>query len=411
MRVGVCGPPAAVPAATTGTASTAVAADLVHYRRPYSESAVATPADAAPTTRLLSLDALRGFDMFWIMGGEGLVVALAKAWTGSDHTLAHRQLEHVPWHGFVFYDLIFPLFLFLVGVAIPFSLASLRRRGATTSDAYWRIGRRVALLFLLGLVYNHALDFNWSQLRIAGVLQRIAVCYGIAAVIAWHTGPRMQVALFAALLAGYWAIMTFVPVPGGVAGDLTKEGNLSGWIDRHYLPGSIKAEYYGYGDNEGLLSTLPAVGTALLGVLAGQWLRAGRSPGATVAGLAVAGAACLAAGGLWGQSFPVNKIIWTSTFVLWAGGWSLLLLALFYGIIDGLRWRAWAFFFIVIGANAIVAYLLPHIVDFEKLSQFFFEGTARVAGNFGPAIIAGGAVALTWLVLYHLYRHGMYLRV
>jgi predicted acyltransferase len=372
---------------------------------------VTAPAAPAPPPRLYSIDALRGFDMFWIMGGEELAQALARWWTGSDHNLIHEQLEHVEWNGFRFYDLIFPTFLFLVGVAIPFSLASLRRRGATTADAYWRIGRRVALLFLLGLVYNHVLDFNWSDLRIAGVLQRIAICYGVAAVIAWHTGPRGQLVLFAAALIGYWAIMTFVPVPGGTAGDLTKEGSLAGWLDRHYLPGSIKAEYYGYGDNEGLLSTLPAVGTALLGVLAGQWLRAGRPAGLTAAGLAAAGAACLVAGGLWGQSFPINKILWTSTFVLWAGGWSLLLLALFYGVIDGLGWRTWAFFFVVIGANAIVAYLLPHVVDFEKLSRFFLTGTARAVGGFGPVVLAAGAVALVWLVLYHLYRSKLFLRV
>lgn len=369
------------------------------------------PAADAPTQRLESLDALRGFDMFWIMGGETVAQALAKWWTGSDHTFVHDQLEHVPWHGFVFYDLIFPLFLFLVGVAIPFSLNSLRRRGATTSDAYWRIGRRVVLLFFLGLVYNHFLDFHWSDLRVAGVLQRIAVCYGFAAIIAWHTGPRMQAVLVAAILVGYWAILTFVPVPGGTAGDLTREGNLAGWLDRHYLPGSIKAAYYGFGDNEGLLTTLPAVGTALLGVLAGHWLRAGHSAGPTTIGLAVAGAACLLAGGLWGQSFPVNKILWTSSFVLWAGGWSLLLLAAFYGVIDGLGWRAWAFPFVVIGANAIVAYLLPHIVDFEKLSQFFFAGMARAAGDFGPVVLSAGAVGLVWLVLYHLYRHKLFLRV
>ncbi|MFO0809904.1 MAG: DUF5009 domain-containing protein [Gemmataceae bacterium] len=361
--------------------------------------------------RLRSLDALRGFDMFWIMGGEALFTAIAKWWTGSDENWVHTQLEHVAWHGFRFYDLIFPLFLFLVGVAIPFSLASLARRGASRIEAYWRIGRRVVLLFLLGLLCNRVLDFHWSELRIAGVLQRIAVCYGIAAMIALHTNWRGQLVALVVALVGYWAIMTYVPPPGGTAGDLTPEGSLAGWLDRHYLPGKIKKPYYGFGDNEGLLSTLPAVGTALLGVLAGHWLRSGRTPAITTLGLASAGVACLAGGWLWGQTFPINKILWTSSFVLWAGGWSLLLLALFYGVIDGLKWQAWSFFFVVIGANAIAIYVVPRFIDFEHVAQFFFGGTIRHAGDFGPVVAAAGAIAAEWLLLYLLYRNKLFLRV
>src|SRR5262249_7820135 len=196
------------------------------------------------------LDALRGFDMFWIIGGDALFTALADWYGGPWAPVVKDQLEHVPWEGFHFYDLIFPLFLFLVGAVIPFSLASLQRRGASTRAVCFRVLRRVVLLFALGLLCNHALDLDWP-FRIAGVLQRIAICYGIAAVIALHTDTRGQLLTLAAILLGYWAILAWVPNPAtGVAGDLSPAGNLTGYLDRTYLPGRIMKEYYGFGDNE-----------------------------------------------------------------------------------------------------------------------------------------------------------------
>jgi predicted acyltransferase len=385
-----------------------------------------TPVTPAATGRLWSIDALRGFDMFWIIGGDALFRALAKwanaPWSG----VCREQLEHVDWDGFHFYDLIFPLFLFLVGSVIPFSLASARQRGASAAGLYARIIRRTLLLFALGLLYNSVLQLNWlvraddghwavnlnDHLRVTGVLQRIAVCYGIAALIALNTGPRGQAVTVVAILLGYWALMTFVPNPEtGVAGDLTKEGSLAGYVDRHYLPGRIMKEYYGYGDNEGLLSTIPAVATALLGVLTGEWLRSAASPARKVLGLAAAGAACLALGWLWSFAFPIVKNLWTSSFVLAAGGWSLLLLALFYGVIDALGWRAWAFFFVVIGANAITIYVGQRFIDFEKMALFFFGGAVRLSGTFGPVLAVAGALLLKWLFLLYLYRRGIFLRV
>jgi predicted acyltransferase len=384
------------------------------------------PTPVPAPERLRSLDALRGFDMFWIIGGDALVRALA---TWADAPWSGRCLEeidHAKWIGFRFYDLIFPLFLFLVGAVIPFSLDSARRRGATTAGLYARIVRRTLLLFALGLLYNNALQLTWlvhtddgrwavdleHHLRVTGVLQRIAVCYGIAAVIAVHTGPRGQLITIAAILLGYWAVLMFVPNPEtGLAGDLTKEGNLAGYLDRHYLPGRILKPYYGYGDNEGLLSTIPAVATALLGVLAGQWLRSPASPGRKVVGLAGAGVACLALGTLWALAFPIIKNLWTSSFVLFAGGWSLLLLALFYGVIDVLGWRAWAFFFVVIGANAITIYVGQKFIDFEKMATLFLGGAIRFAGSFGPVIAVVGVLALKWLFLLCLYRNRLFLRV
>jgi predicted acyltransferase len=378
----------------------------------------------SPRERLRSIDALRGFDMFWIIGGDALFKAFDKWPPAHDVFVAigqwlhipgnnwvSEQLTHVEWEGFRFYDLIFPLFLFLVGVVIPFSRSS-DQGGGSHRAAYWRIARRVALLFALGLLGNRIFDLDWPNLRIAGVLQRIAICYGVAALIALHTGWRAQAAIVAGILLGYWAVLHFVAAPGGVAGDLSMEHNLAGWIDRQYLPGAIKKEYYGYGDNEGLLSTVPAIATALIGVLAGHWLRSMQSPLTKTVGLAAAGATLLAAGWAWSHVFPIIKILWTSSYVLVAGGFSLLLLALFYGIIDGLRWQAWAFFFVVIGANAIVIYVVPRFVDFGAMSRFFLKGAAQHAEpELGPVILICGKLALEWLFLLYLYRNKLFLRV
>jgi predicted acyltransferase len=388
---------------------------------------MATPAKtvsgSTSTERLVSIDALRGFDMFWIVGGEGLAEAIAKCIGGEPQQVVHEQLTHVDWAGFHFYDLIFPLFLFLVGVVLPFSLGKIRDRGATDATVYWRVLRRTLLLFLLGLVYYGILQFNpVNEQRFVGVLQRIAIGYLFAALIFLNTRVRGQILILAAILLGYWAVLAFVPAPESFAGDYSKEHNLAGWIDRHYLPGKIFDDYYKFGDNEGLLSTIPAIGTALLGVLAGEWLRSQRGKWLMLLGLILAGGVCLGLGYLWSSQlperyqFPLIKNIWTSSFVLWAGGWSFLLLALFYGIIDVLKLRAWAFFFVVIGMNAVTVYMAEKILDFPGLTRFFFGGVAKYCGgSFGTSaseiVLAAGAVALAWILLFHLYRQKIFLRV
>jgi predicted acyltransferase len=237
---------------------------------------------AHPDDRLLSIDALRGFDMFWIIGGDDLGRALGRWWGSGAGRILEDQLEHVKWEGFRFYDLIFPLFLFVVGAVLPFSLGKLPEAGLGTAAGsratYRRIARRTVLLFALGLLCNGVLQFRWETLRVAGVLQRIAACYGIAAVLSLNLTTRGLVFTLATILLGYWALLANVAAPGRVPGDYSIEGNLAGWVDRHYLPGKIMQAYYGFGDNEGLLSTIPAVATALMGVLAGRWLRSGSGP-------------------------------------------------------------------------------------------------------------------------------------
>ncbi|MFO0888520.1 MAG: DUF5009 domain-containing protein [Isosphaeraceae bacterium] len=266
------------------------------------EPSLPAETEARPE-RLVSIDALRGFDMLWIIGGDDLARALGQWWgTPAAHRFAD-QFEHVDWEGFRFYDLIFPLFLFLVGVVIPFSLSKYQSGRHPKAHALGRLARRVAFLYLLGLIYSGLFQLNFPM-RMTGVLQRIAVCYGIAAVIYLFSKARTQLILVAAILLGYWAVLMFVPAPEtGKAGDFARETNLAGYIDRHYLPGKIFQPTTATATTRAC-PTIPAVATALLGVLAGQLLMSRYSPWVKVTALLAAGGACLGAGTAWGLQFP-----------------------------------------------------------------------------------------------------------
>jgi predicted acyltransferase len=366
------------------------------------------------TERLLSLDALRGFDMLWITSGEGLIFALA-AYTGWPiFKWAEVQLKHVPWEGFVFYDMIFPLFLFIAGVSMPFSILKRKQRGDSPKSIYWHLVKRMLLLVLLGLIYNRLLFFNFAYQRWASVLGRIGIAWFFAAVIVLNTSIRRQVYWFAGILLSYWAILTLIPVPGFGAGVLTPEGNLCAFLDQKLLPGMFCC--YKFGDNEGILSTFPAIATALLGVFAGHLL-AFQSPKLT--GLRkgqiilAAGIVCLGIGKLWGFVFPVVKNMWTSSFVLVAGGWSLILLAIFYLVIDVWRIRRWSFPFVVIGLNSITIYMLSAgILNFQSMNKYFFTGVInRFSPAAQPVVSAIGFLICEWVFLYILYRKKIFLKV
>ena len=280
------------------------------------------------SNRILSIDALRGFDMFWIMGGSELAIvffALSKsAWA---QRLA-SEFRHSAWNGFTFYDLIFPLFLFIVVLVIPFSMAKFRKdKGIDLKHAYPRIIVRTIVLFFLGLCINGFLDFNFAAMRWPGVLQRIAICYLLSAILTLHIPSRLQPRVFGiiifVILAGYWIIFKFVLAPGVSPADyLSKEGNLAGYIDRLLIHGRL---YYKYGDNEGLLSTMPALATTLLGVLTGSILKTSKSQIYKILWMLVCGIVFTITGIFWSFIFPLNKILWTSSFALVAGGCSLLL--------------------------------------------------------------------------------------
>ena len=367
-----------------------------------------TSESVLPAQRLLSIDALRGFDMFWIIGGGTLLESLADVWPGPVTQTIKTQLEHVQWQGFHFEDLIFPLFLFIVGVVLPFSTSRRRERGQSSASIHLHILMRGVVLILLGLIFNDLLRFEWSQMRWPGVLQRIGLCYFFAAIIVVHTRWRTQAIIVGAVLVLYWAAAALIPVPGFGAGVMTAEGCLSSYIDQQLVPGKL---YYGYGDNEGLLSTFPAVCTVLMGALAGHWLRSQRTGAKKAGGLAIAGLACVAIGYLWGLLFPIIKIIWTSSYTLFSAGLCLILLALFYWLIDVKGYRRWTYVFVVIGVNPITIYFLQRFVNFDDIAEFFLAGVAANAGFIAPLVLPFGVLAVKWLLLAFLYRHKIFFKV
>lgn len=350
--------------------------------------------------------------MFWIMGGEGIFHSLAKASNWGPFQAISHQLEHVEWNGFVFYDLIFPMFLFIAGVAMPYSLTKRIERGEPKAKIARHVIQRGLILVFLGMVYNGFLQFDWENTRYASVLGRIGLGYLFAGLIFLYSDIRQQVIWFAGILLAYWAAMMLIPVPGFGAGNLSVEGSLVAYIDRMLLPGRL---YLGVHDPEGLFSTIPAISTALLGALTGHFLKdvSGRFENSRKAlMLAGAGVACLVVGYLWGLVFPVNKNLWTSSFVLVAGGWSMLLLSLFYYLIDVRGWHKWAFFFVVIGLNPITIYLAQNFLDIAHTTDFLFGGFLNIFGEgFRPVFWSIAYTGLGWLLLYFLYRQRVFLKV
>jgi predicted acyltransferase len=366
-----------------------------------------------PAQRLQSLDALRGFDMIWIVGAEAVGASVGNLGGGPGFKHFAAQFDHVDWVGFHFYDLIFPLFVFMVGVSITFSLtrlAATEGRGA----ALRRVLRRALLLYVLGLLYYGGFDGPISHIRLMGVLQRLGLCYLFAGLLYVYLRPRALVAVFVAILVSYWALLTFVPVPVWGAGDFAEGHNLTNWIDQRFLPWR---KWDGDHDPEGILSTIPAVASCLLGVFSGLLLRdPARSERQKARLLAGGGAALLLLGWLWGLEFPVIKKIWTSSYVLVAGGWSMLLLSTFYLVIDVWRVRSWSLPFVWIGTNALAIYLITNVADFWKLSSRFVGGDvaawldARWTG-LGGLTTGFLSMLLCMAVGRFLYRRKIFLRL
>jgi len=362
------------------------------------------------STRLKSLDALRGFDMFWIIGGEGIIHSLKEA-TGWGWTVwMSTQLDHVQWNGFRFYDLIFPLFLFLSGVTMPFSLVGKLEKGVPKKEIYWHVVKRGLILVLLGCIYNGLLQFDFANQRYASVLAQIGIAYMLAAFIFLNTKWKGQAAWVIGIVLAYWAAMKLIPVPGYGPGALTREGSLVTWIDGLLLPGKM---HEGIFDPEGLLVKLPAVATALLGALTGWWLKKKDiSEYKKVGFMASAAVVFFLVAYLIGLSFPINKKLWSSSFVFQTAASSLLLMALFYLVIDVWKFSRWAFFFIVIGMNPITIYMATGMIDFWHTSEYFFGGIARASGEgWNNVVLVTGMVLIEWLFLYFLYRKKIFLKV
>ena len=380
-----------------------------------------TFVEAPPATRrIASVDALRGFNIFWILGGDGAIWALDEMLRGKGPVVSAvgqflgLQLSHVAWEGFRFYDFIFPLFIFVTGVSIVVSLTRLVEREGM-SKAHIRVLRRALLLYGLGLIYYGGISEHWTDIRFVGVLQRIALCYLFASLLFLNLNLRGLLMAFASLLLGYWALMTFVPVPGIGAGSFGPDANLANWLDANYLPGRLWDRTR---DPEGMLSTLPAIGTCLLGVFAGLLLKNERlAPQQKSLWLIGAGIVLAATGYLWGLQFPVIKAIWTSSFVLVAGGYSFMLLGVWYQTIDVWGIRSWSTIFVWIGANAITLYFLNNLMSFERfavrfvggdlgalLDRFVTPGTGRFVAH-----VLGFAFAIALAGFF--YRRKIFLRV
>jgi predicted acyltransferase len=394
-------------------------------------SSTLAAADTSRPARMVSLDVFRG----------ATIAAMILVNDPGSWSHIYPPLEHAEWNGWTPTDLIFPFFLFIVGVSLTLSFASRIARGITRQALVIHVLRRSALIFAIGLFLNGFPGFDLSSIRIMGVLQRIALCYLVAGLLYLATfqreptaarAPRvrsnlgMTAAVAIALLVGYWALMTFVPVPGYGAGHLGKEDNLGAYVDRTLMGGHLWSESVTW-DPEGFLSTLPAIASLLIGILAGEWLRSDQRAGRKALGLAAAGLVLLAAGQLLHPYFPINKNLWTSSFVLFTGGFAMLALAACYWIVDVRAWRAWTSPWLVFGMNAILAYALAALVseistDFEFLKFHGRETTLHgwiydkfFVPHFSPvnASLAFGVffVLAIYALLWPFYRGKVFLRV
>jgi predicted acyltransferase len=362
-------------------------------------------------TRLNSLDALRGFDMVWIMGLEPVIIELAKLthWRVFETMAVH--LIHPDWNGFHFYDLIFPLFLFMAGVSTPFSVGRELEKGTSRNKLLWRVIKRGLILVLFGIIYNNGLNIKpLEEMRLGSVLGRIGLGYMFASIIYIFAAEKWQIFWFWFFIVAYWLILKFASAPGFPPGDLTMEGNFASYFDRCFLPGKL---YLGIHDPEGLFSTIPAISTGILGILTGSTLKkSGLSQIKKVLRMVVVGVIFLALAQVWNLDFPINKNLWSSSFVLNVGGYSLLLMALFYYVIDVLGYKKWAFFLKIIGMNSILIYMSKKFIDWHFTNDAFFNWLFQLLGDpYNLVVAAITYLMIKWLFLYVMYQKKIFLRV
>ncbi len=374
---------------------------------------------AAP--RLASLDVFRGLTI------AGMILVNDPG-TGS---AVYAPLSHAEWHGWTPTDLIFPFFMFIVGVSLVFSFEARMRRGGDKTTLYRHIAVRAAVIFALGLLlaaYPFVPPyFHLASWRIPGVLQRIAICYLIASFIYLTTSRAWRVAIAALLLVGYFALMKLVPVPGYGAGVLTPAGNLEGYIDRKLLMGHMWSVRNQVWDPEGILSTLPAIATPLLGIFAGEWLRSARNSMRKVAGLIAAGAVGLVVGEIWSIWFPINKNLWTSSFVVFTAGFAAVALGVCYWVVDVKGWRAWGRPFQMMGMNPLALYFLSEFVAINMylwrawmlngqpvgLQPYLYaKGFAPLASPMNASLMWALAYTLVFVLLgWAMYRAKIFVKI
>jgi len=373
--------------------------------------------------RLLSLDTLRGFDMFWLIGGGALIEALSKCFPAAWLQVLARQMEHVNWAGFHFEDLIFPLFMFISGVTIPLAVLSKLEKGSSRKDVILKNARRMIILIALGIIYNGVLRNGFSTARYTSILAQIGISYFIASlIIIYSKSVRSQLIWLAGLLAAYSVVQLLIPVPGAGAGVLTPTDCINSFIDRLLLPGRLAydanaemAVGNGVFDALGILSTISSVGMTLMGYFAGRiLLRNDSAPQKKVLALISAGAGLIVFALILSPFYPVIKKCWTTTYNLLSGGISFILLAMFYYVIDVRGNRNWTLFFRVIGVNSIFSYLLVtgSLLEISYTTTSLFGWIINPMGeNGGQLVLVLGNITLGWLLLYYMYRKNILIKV
>lgn len=362
--------------------------------------------------RLESLDTLRGFNMMFIMGFSSVLVALCNLFPGGNDCALVLQMQHAAWNGFHIMDAVFPTFLFIAGISFPFSFAKQKSLGRPMGKIYWKIFRRALILILFGFIINGFLDFKFATQRYASVLGHIGLAWMISAILFINCRRRTREITAAVILVGYFLLLKFVKAPDAPAGadSLSMEGSIVGWFDRKFLPGRL---YEGIFDPEGWLSLIPAVVTAMLGNLTGEYVLDGKAKGERKSlVMFLTALAMLAIGLVWSIWFPVNKNLWSSSFVLVAGAYALGLFSIFYYIIDVRGWNRWTLFFRVIGMNSITIYMAYHFISFGIIAKALFGGLmGLVSAPVSSLIYSTAYFMLSWLFLFFLYKKKVFLKV
>lgn len=357
--------------------------------------------------RLMCVDALRGFDMLWIIGGSEVLVTLSKASGIGFLSNIEKHFDH-SWGQFHFYDIIMPLFLFIVGVVMPLAFQKRMARGESKKEIYLHVLKRVLILYILGLIASgHLLTFDTTKMHLwTDTLHAIAVGYLVSSVLILEASFKWQVGITAFLLLLYWAVMALIPVPGHPPGLYEPDTNLALYVDNAVLGHWQEGAGWTY-----ILSNMTFICSIMLGVFSGQILLSSSKPGQKASLLALLGICCIVTGKIWGIWFPIIHHLWTSSLVLFAGGLSCLLLALFYLIIDIWGFRKWAFVFMVIGMNAIAVYVATHLFDFRLIGDVFVGGLAELTGKWSEFVRSLASLTVIWLILYLMYKTRTFIKV
>ena len=393
--------------------------------RPVSGAAASKPANAT-SDRMLALDVLRGFTMFWIIGSDSLHDAFKKIGETGVAGFFANQFEHRDWEGFVFYDLIFPMFIFIIGISLVFSLQKIVQTHGK-AEAYRRVFKRFVLMFLLGVFYDEGMYklfeyadkdksvgvimWKWDENEFCGVLQRLAICYGVTSVLFLNFSKKGLIAVVVAITVVYWGALTFVKAPDQETHSWERNKNIIHYIDHHIRP-------YRGSDPESFATTPPAITTCLIGVFVAFFLQdKKRSLTQKVAYLLAIGAAMTAVGYIWGYlpgglNYPIVKRLWTSTYVLVAGGFSLMLLGAFIYVIDVMKYKRWTPMFMWIGMNPLTIYMSTNILDYSKLARRFVGGPIEeAAGPYGLLLVAIVSLSISVLIVRYLYQKKIFIRI